>query len=423
MLVERLAPEQCHGADQGLTGGEEWRTAPLKGKALRESRKIEEEKPQREAMQGWLGAAGGKEELEEEPERKGKGREAAPNEDALEDEQDAWEAAHADQVDVDGGFTDEAAMMAMLDDEEDEFRPAAGVEELEEMGDGQASAARKEIQLDEPGPSKLKLEDDGIFGADADGSEAALQQQSDPRADIKPSTASALCPGTPRKDIFGQALDVKAPRGRLLCVVGTYTIGKEKIVLSCARALRSKVYCADARKYAVYAQLDEPELHARLTRDPLAASVHVTGLQTINGEALRMHVAALRKLGGDWTRAVGFRPTGWSFKPLPGVDTLNPPIASVIEGNQSRGFDERGLLPTRDSTNEFAIYGVPYSEHSSFFELTAFALSVDYDRIIATVNVGSAQSRAKMNKWFERWKAERKKRNGRPVEPRTDEYF
>ena len=56
------------------------------------------------------------------------------------------------------------------------------------------------------------------------------------------------------------------------------------------------------------------------------------------------------------------------------------------------------------------LYGVPYSEHSSFFELTAFALSCDWVKMIATVNVGSEASRAKMAKWVEKWEAEKKKR-------------
>lgn len=56
------------------------------------------------------------------------------------------------------------------------------------------------------------------------------------------------------------------------------------------------------------------------------------------------------------------------------------------------------------------LYGVPYSEHSSFFELTCFALSLDWGKMIATVNVGSAKSRGKMDQWFEKWRAERMKR-------------
>jgi DNA cross-link repair 1A protein len=56
--------------------------------------------------------------------------------------------------------------------------------------------------------------------------------------------------------------------------------------------------------------------------------------------------------------------------------------------------------------------GVPYSEHSSFFELTCFALSCPGPdvKMIATVNVGNEKSRGKMKKWFEKWQAEKVKR-------------
>jgi DNA cross-link repair 1A protein len=55
------------------------------------------------------------------------------------------------------------------------------------------------------------------------------------------------------------------------------------------------------------------------------------------------------------------------------------------------------------------LYGVPYSEHSSFLELTCFALSFDWGKMIATVNVGNATSRGKMQKWFDKWESERKR--------------
>ena len=64
----------------------------------------------------------------------------------------------------------------------------------------------------------------------------------------------------------------------------------------------------------------------------------------------------------------------------------------------------------RNSTKELQIYGVPYSEHSSFFELTCFALSVEWGKVIATVNVGREASRGRMGRWVERWEAERRKR-------------
>lgn len=112
-----------------------------------------------------------------------------------------------------------------------------------------------------------------------------------------------------------------------------------------------------------------------------------------------------------------------SFTQPKGSDTL-PPISTVITRSQGLGFTHANLQPMRNSTSTLQVYGVPYSEHSSFFELTCFALSLDWGRMIATVNVGSESSRGKMAKWVERWEAERKKRGGaKVVEYRAEDYW
>lgn len=96
----------------------------------------------------------------------------------------------------------------------------------------------------------------------------------------------------------------------------------------------------------------------------------------------------------------------------------------MITRSQGLGFTHANLQPMRNSTSTLQVYGVPYSEHSSFFELTCFALSLDWGRMIATVNVGSEASRGKMAKWVERWEAERKKRGGaKVVEYRAEDYW
>jgi DNA cross-link repair 1A protein len=68
----------------------------------------------------------------------------------------------------------------------------------------------------------------------------------------------------------GDVKDVKVGKrkGRTLVLMGTYSIGKERIVKGVARALGSKIYC-DTRKKGILLCEDDPELHAMLTNDPL----------------------------------------------------------------------------------------------------------------------------------------------------------
>lgn len=111
-----------------------------------------------------------------------------------------------------------------------------------------------------------------------------------------------------------------------------------------------------------------------------------------------------------------------SYSPPAGTSTT-PSITSILARPPHREFTYAHLRPARGSTSTAQFFGVPYSEHSSFFELTCFALSLDWARIIATVNVESANSRAKISAWIARWEAERKKRPPGVVPHRTLEYW
>ncbi|KAK4688537.1 DNA cross-link repair 1A protein, partial [Tremellales sp. Uapishka_1] len=212
-------------------------------------------------------------------------------------------------------------------------------------------------------------------------------------------------------------------KGRTLVVVGTYSIGKERIVKGIARALGSKIYC-DTRKRGILLCEADPELHSMLTADPIEAQVHLVPLGNIQLDRLQPY---LHRLLPHFDRVLGFRPTGWTYTPPAGTNTL-PDVNTVMKRDQSRGFSESGLKPMRGSSRNYMMYGVPYSEHSSFFELTCFALSLPGAdlKMIATVNVGNEKSRGKMKKWFEKWAAEKAKRkqNGLPstVEYRDENY-
>ncbi|KAG6869210.1 hypothetical protein C0993_009073 [Termitomyces sp. T159_Od127] len=202
-----------------------------------------------------------------------------------------------------------------------------------------------------------------------------------------------------------------------LIVVGTYLIGKERIVKAIANALNSKVYC-DARKAAILRCQADAELDALLTSDPLEATVHLVPLGTITSDKLKTYMGRFK---GKFSKAAGFRPTGWTYTPPIGTDQL-PTIASIIS-HPHRGFNHTNLHPARQSTTALQLFPVPYSEHSSFFELTCFAMSFDWGKMIATVNVGSENSRSKMAKWVAKWEAERKKRGKEVIPYRHIDYW
>lgn len=205
--------------------------------------------------------------------------------------------------------------------------------------------------------------------------------------------------------IMGNTATAKK-RGRLLVVVGTYSIGKERICLGIARALNSKIY-APPGKQRICAALEDPELNSRLTTNPIEAQVHMTPLFEIRADTLDDY---LKDYGKHFSRAVGFRPSGWNYRPPNSRFTESPSVSTVLNSaNWKSTYSMRDLAPQRGSTSRAACFGVPYSEHSSFRELTIFCTALRIEKIIPTVNVGSAKSRERMKAWCDRWATHRRK--------------
>ncbi|KAJ5427496.1 DNA repair metallo-beta-lactamase [Penicillium cf. griseofulvum] len=200
--------------------------------------------------------------------------------------------------------------------------------------------------------------------------------------------------------------------GRLLVVIGTYSIGKERICMGIARALGSKIF-ATAPKQRICACLEDPELSAMLTSNPHEAQVHMQSLFEIRADTLAEYLDDLKP---HFSRVVGFRPTGWNYRPPAGRLLQNPPVSTVLHGEHWKSpYTTQDLTPQRGSTRESACFGVPYSEHSSFRELTMFCCALRIGRVIPTVNVASQKSRDQMKVWMERWEAEKKKNGLFPV--------
>ncbi|XP_074519994.1 DNA cross-link repair 1A protein [Halichoeres trimaculatus] len=169
---------------------------------------------------------------------------------------------------------------------------------------------------------------------------------------------------------------------RTLVVCGSYSVGKEKVFLALAEVLGSKV-CLSRDKYNTMCCLESEQVKQLITTDWKAAQVHVLPMMQLNFKKLQDY---LMRFSSQYDRLVAFKPTGWTFSQQ--VDSVGD-IQPQISGNVS-------------------IYGIPYSEHSSFLELKRFVQWLQPLKIIPTVNIGSWASRRAMEKCFSEWMMETK---------------
>ncbi|XP_032357246.1 DNA cross-link repair 1A protein [Etheostoma spectabile] len=169
---------------------------------------------------------------------------------------------------------------------------------------------------------------------------------------------------------------------RTLVVCGSYSVGKEKVFLALADVLGSKV-CLSRDKYNTMCCLESEQVRQRITTDWKASQVHVLPMMQLSFKKLHDYLA---RFSGQYDQLVAFKPTGWTFtQQVESVEDIQPQISGNI-----------------------SIYGIPYSEHSSFLELKRFVQWLQPLKIIPTVNNGSWASRKAMEKYFNEWLMETK---------------
>ncbi|NXM18741.1 DCR1A protein, partial [Ploceus nigricollis] len=134
---------------------------------------------------------------------------------------------------------------------------------------------------------------------------------------------------------------------RTLVVCGTYSIGKEKVFLGILIS-------------------------------------YLMGLSMCNfffPQGLQDH---LNKFSENFDQILAFKPTGWTYSDsCLSLEDIKP---------QTRG--------------KITIYGIPYSEHSSYLEMKRFVQWLKPQKIIPTVNVGDWRDRALMEMHFRDWMTE-----------------
>ncbi|KAF0916844.1 hypothetical protein E2562_014593 [Oryza meyeriana var. granulata] len=151
----------------------------------------------------------------------------------------------------------------------------------------------------------------------------------------------------------------------MLCLIATYVVGKERILLEVARRCGCKIH-VDSRKMEILTVLGIGGENGIFTEDAAATDVHVTGWNIL-GETwpyFRPNFVKMKEimLERGYNKAVGFVPTGWMYE------------------TKKEGFAVRA----KDSLE---IHLVPYSEHSSYDELRDYVKFLHPKWVIPTVGL------------------------------------
>ncbi|KAK3013722.1 hypothetical protein RJ639_008430 [Escallonia herrerae] len=165
---------------------------------------------------------------------------------------------------------------------------------------------------------------------------------------------------------------------KTLVIVGSYSIGKECVYLAISKALGVKIYANPSRRRTLQS-FGWSDLSGNLCTHGNDTPLHVLPISSLKFEILERY---MKTYSSRYTAVLAFRPTGWTYSETIGsrLDLIKP--------------SSRGIV---------TIYGVPYSEHSSFIELQEFVQFLRPEKIIPTVNVGNASNRDKMQSYFREW--------------------
>lgn len=174
-----------------------------------------------------------------------------------------------------------------------------------------------------------------------------------------------------------------------LVIVGTYTIGKERLAMHIAERLNTKIFTQDRKKDTLMT-IGDSNLDSLLGTNGFECGVHLVNMRQLNWDSLEEY---FKPLTSTFTHLLAFMPTGWTYKPSKNNNISDSPPT----------FNLKDLEKCRKIKNNIQLFKVPYSEHSSFLELEQFCTGLNVRKIIPTVNVQNANSRGKMNYYLEQW--------------------
>ncbi|KAL5054093.1 hypothetical protein RYX36_034775 [Vicia faba] len=192
-----------------------------------------------------------------------------------------------------------------------------------------------------------------------------------PYADKQPNPVTGLGKVVPKQEAVIQfvidAIQAEAFNPKTLFLIGSYTIGKERLFLEVARSLRKKVYVTTAKLRLLNCLEFTEEDMQWFTSNEHESNIHVAPMWTLASFKRLKHISS--QYASRFSLIVAFSPTGWTF----GKGKKKSPGRRWQQGTVIR-------------------YEVPYSEHSSFTELKEFVNFVSPNNIIPSVNNDGPES-------------------------------
>ncbi|KAH9611351.1 hypothetical protein KSS87_006105 [Heliosperma pusillum] len=166
-----------------------------------------------------------------------------------------------------------------------------------------------------------------------------------------------------------EAIQAESFNPKTLFLIGSYTIGKERLYLEVARVLKRKIYVPVAKLRLLECLGFPAEDMKWFTSNENESNIHVVPMWTIASFKRLKQLSC--QYTGRFSLIVAFSPTGWTLG----------------RGKKSAGRKRQQGTIIR--------YEVPYSEHCGFEELKEFVKLVSPVKIIPSVNnEGEASSNA-----------------------------
>jgi DNA cross-link repair 1A protein len=148
-----------------------------------------------------------------------------------------------------------------------------------------------------------------------------------------------------------------------------------------AKELNIKVMVTKEKK-KILDCIEDELMNSILVVDPLETFLHVLPMSNLNTTDLTSY---LSKYKTKYDNLIAIKPTGWTHQ-----------RNNTINTNPNEG------IKIVEETKNIKIYGLEYSEHSSFSELKTCVQTLKPRKIIPTVNVHDKKQSKYFDQWLER---------------------